>query len=123
VLQPTYSELKVPGWLTGRVARRSGAMGGSVQVILAGAALTDIVLRLLDTCRAASGWATRKTDIEGKLREFERAWEQETGEHLSTAAFYDRFCAGDFNTPLGERWASQYEATLGHPASAQASAS
>jgi hypothetical protein len=82
-------------------------------MILAGAALTDILLRLLDTSRArATGRATRKTDLEERLREFERAWEHATGERLSTAAFYDRFCAGEFDTRFGARWATYYEATL-----------
>jgi hypothetical protein len=50
------------------------------------------------------------------LREFEQAWEESTGEHLSTAAFYDRFCAGEFDTRFGARWATYYEATLAQPA-------
>ena len=88
-------------------------------MILAGAALTDILLRLLARSRtAASGRVARTTDIEEKLRVFERAWEQETGEQLSTAAFYDRFCAGDFDTRFGARWATYYEATLARPAAA-----
>jgi hypothetical protein len=86
-------------------------------MILAGAALTDILLRLVDRSRAAaSERATRTTDIEEKLRAFERAWEQETGEQLSTAAFYDRFCAGDCDSRFGARWATHYEATLARPA-------
>lgn len=50
-------------------------------------------------------------DIENRLREYERAWEQATGEHLSSADFYERFCAGDFDTRFGTRWATYYEAT------------
>jgi hypothetical protein len=89
-------------------------------MVLATAALTDILLRLLDESRAAAiGKANRTTDIEERLREFERAWEQSTGERLSTAAFYDRFCAGDFDTRFGARWATYYEATLARPASAE----
>jgi hypothetical protein len=78
-------------------------------LVLAGAALTDIFLRLRRSIR--------RPDIEERLREFERAWEQSTGERLSTATFYDRFCAGDFDTRFGSRWATYYEATLARPAS------
>jgi hypothetical protein len=86
-------------------------------VVLASAALTDILFRLLDESRAAGIWRRpRTTDIEQRLLECERAWEQETGERLSTAAFYDRFCAGDFDTVFGARWARYYEATLARPA-------
>jgi hypothetical protein len=94
-------------------------------MVLVGAAVTDILLRLLERSRvAAVGRATRtKTDIEDRLREFERAWEQSTGEHLSTAAFYDRFCAGDFDTRFGARWATYYEATLARPRTVPPSAS
>jgi hypothetical protein len=98
----TRSDLKV-GW-------------PAAQTILAAAALTDILLRLFDGSRAAATRrAPRMTNIEERLREFERAWEQATGERLSTAAFYDRFCAGDFNTRFGARWATYYEATLAQP--------
>jgi len=95
-------------------------MGRPVQMVLAGAALTDILLRLLKRSRvAATGKATRTTDIEERLREFERAWEQSTGERLSTAAFYDRFCAGNFDTRFGARWATYYEATLARTATGE----
>ena len=113
----TPSDLKIPGWLTGP---RAATTSRPVQLILATAALTDILLRLLDMSRvAAIGKATRTTDIEERLREFERAWEQSTGERLSTAAFYDRFCAGEFDTRFGARWATYYEATLAHRAPAE----
>jgi hypothetical protein len=83
-------------------------------MVLAGAALTDILLRL---SRAAAARRTpRTTDIEERLREFEEAWEKSTGERLSTAAFYDRFCSGEFDTRFGARWATYYEATLARPA-------
>ncbi len=112
----TRSDL-IPGWLTAQVERRAAAMSGPFQMVLVGAALTDILLRLLDRSRVATtGRVTRtKTDIEDRLREFERAWEQATGEHLSTPAFYDRFCAGDFDTRFGARWATYYEAMLARP--------
>jgi DNA-binding LacI/PurR family transcriptional regulator len=84
--------------------------------VLAGAALTDILLRLLARSRAAITPSPRTTDIEERLREFEQAWEQSTGERLSTAAFYDRFCSGEFDTRFGARWATYYEATLARPA-------
>jgi hypothetical protein len=88
-------------------------MSGPVQLILAGAALTDILLRLLERSRGRlAGRGRRGTDLEERLREFEHAWEQATGERLSTAAFYDRFCAGEFDTRFGARWATYYEATL-----------
>ena len=91
-------------------------MSTPVQMVLATAALTDILLRLLDRSRVAAIGKANRTDIEERLREFERAWEQSTGERLSTAAFYDRFCAGDFDTRFGARWATYYEATLARPA-------
>lgn len=107
-------DLKNPGRLLLPVVPRARALGGPVQVILVGVALTDILLKLLDRSRtAAVGRSTPgKSEIEDRLREFERAWEQATGEHLTTAAFYDRFCAGDFDTRFGSRWATYYEATL-----------
>jgi hypothetical protein len=40
-----------------------------------------------------------------------------SGSGLTTAAFYDRFCAGDFDTRFGVRWATYFEATLARPAS------
>jgi hypothetical protein len=69
---------------------------------------------LRDTSRVADeGRVVRMTrgDIENRLRECERAWEQATGERLSSADFYERFCAGDFDTRFGTRWATYYEAT------------
>jgi hypothetical protein len=86
-------------------------------MILVAAGLTDLLLRLVEASRAA---ATRRIaprdDIAERLREFEEAYEQATGERLSTAAFYDRFCAGEFDTRFGARWATYYEATLTRPA-------
>jgi hypothetical protein len=99
-----------------RIRRSDLTTSGPAQTILAVAALTDIFLRLLDRSRAAAARrAPRTTEIEERLREFERAWEQATGERLTTAAFYDRFCAGEFDTRFGSRWATYYEATLAHP--------
>jgi hypothetical protein len=84
---------------------------------LACAALTDIVVRLLNVSRTAVTERTVGTgDIEERLRKFERAWERETGERLTTATFYDRFCAGEFDTKLGESWAECYETALGQSA-------
>jgi hypothetical protein len=88
-------------------------------MILVGAALTDILLRLANASRsAAARRITRGKDdaIAERLREFEEAYEQATGERLSTAAFYDRFCAGEFDTRFGARWATYYEAMLTSPA-------
>jgi hypothetical protein len=111
---------KIPGWLTASVGRRAARMSGPVQTVLATAALTDILLRLLERSRiAVIGKAHRITNIEERLREFERAWEQSTGERLSTAAFYDRFCSGDFDTRFGARWATCYEATLARPTTSE----
>ena len=116
-MQASLPDLRGLARLAGPVARRAARTTGPVQVVLAGAALTDIVLRLFDRSRAVvAGRTTRTTDIEERLREFERAWEQATGEHLTTAAFYDRFCAGEFDTRFGARWATYYEATLAQPA-------
>ena len=86
-------------------------------MVVAGAALTVILLRLLDRSRAApTRRATRASHTEKRLRKFERAWKRETGEHLTTAAFYDRFCAGEIETRSAARWAKYYEATLARPA-------
>jgi hypothetical protein len=115
-VQATPSDLEIPGWPTASVGPRAAMMSRPVLMVLATAALTDILLRLLDRSRAAAvGKADRTTDIQERLREFERAWEQSTGERLSTAAFYDRFCAGEFDTRFGARWATYYEATLTRP--------
>ena len=112
-------ELKIADWATAQVGPRVAAMSRPVQMILAGAALTDVLLRLLHKSRAVATArkADQNTDIEERLREFEHAYEQATGERLTTAAFYDRFCAGDFDTRFGARWATYYEATLSRSAS------
>jgi hypothetical protein len=114
-------DLKIPGWLATSVGRQADALRTPVQLVLAGAALTDLLLRLVErSSRAvAIGRSIRTPDLEERLREFERTWEQSTGERLSTAAFYDRFCAGDFDTRFGARWATYYEATLARPASSE----
>jgi hypothetical protein len=105
------SDLKIPDWSTLR--RHVLGLTAPAQVILVSAALTDILLRLLNGSRRAASFRTaRRTDIQERLREFERAYEEATGERLSTAAFYDRFCAGEFDTRFGARWATYYEATL-----------
>jgi hypothetical protein len=113
------SELKIADWARAPLGQRLMAISRPVQVILAGAALGDLLLRLLSKPRAvaAARKSNQRTDIEERLREFERAYEQATGERLTTAAFYDRFCAGEFDTRFGARWATYYEATLSHSAS------
>lgn len=115
-MEPTVSsDLRTPDWSA--LGRHVLALREPAQVILAGAALTDILLRLLNVSRRAATFRiARRTDIQERLREFERAYEQATGERLSTAAFYDRFCAGEFDTRFGARWATYYEATLTPPA-------
>jgi hypothetical protein len=117
LVQTIRAELKIPDWLTAPVGRPAAAMSRPVQIVLAAAALTDILLRIAERSRAAASARrpTRITDLEERLREFEHAWEQATGERLSTAAFYDRFCAGEFDTRFGARWATYYEATLARP--------
>jgi hypothetical protein len=113
----TRYDRKIPGWRTSSGGRRAAALSGSVQIVLACAALTDIVVRLVNVSRTAVTERTVGTgDIEERLREFERAWERETGERVTTAAFYDRFCAGEFDTKLGKSWAECYETALGQSA-------
>ena len=115
-MEPTVSsDLRIPDWSA--LGRRFVALSEPAQVILASAALTDVLLRLLKVSRRAATFRTaRGTDIQERLHEFERAYEESTGERLSTAAFYDRFCAGEFDTRFGARWATYYEATLTSPA-------
>jgi hypothetical protein len=116
-LRATRSDLAISPLLAA-AGRRAIAMTGPARVILAGAAVTDILIRLLATSRAAAnGRGNRTSDIQERLREFEHAYEEATGERLSTAAFYDRFCSGEFDTRFGARWATYYEATLSRPAS------
>lgn len=112
-LDAALSRLGSRGRRTAPLGLRAVEIAGPVQVILAGAALTDILLRLVNTTREGSARGIRRrADIAERLREFERAYEQATGERLSTAAFYDRFCAGQFDTRFGARWATYYEAML-----------
>jgi hypothetical protein len=114
-VRATRSDRKIAGWRMPLDGRRAAALSEPVRIVLACAALTDIVVRLITVSRAACTARTERTSDIEKLREFERAWERQTGEQLTTAAFYDRFCAGDFDTQFGERWAGYYEATLGRP--------
>lgn len=116
-MQSTSLKRKLLSGLTASVGGRAASMSGPARTVLAAAVLTDVLVRLLDRSRGAvTAKAERTTDIQERLREFERAWEQSTGERLTTAAFYDRFCAGEFDTRFGSRWATYYEATLARPA-------
>jgi hypothetical protein len=57
-----------------------------------------------------------RSEIAARLREFERIWAKSSGEKLTSAAFYERFCAGDFDTRFGAKWATYYEAAqAGNP--------
>lgn len=49
-------------------------------------------------------------DVRARLAEFERAHIATTGERLTSAEFYRRFCAGEFDDRFGMRWATFYEA-------------
>ena len=49
-------------------------------------------------------------DLERVLAEFEDRYEEETGKRLSSAAFYERYCAGEFDGPFGLVWSTYYEA-------------
>jgi hypothetical protein len=49
-------------------------------------------------------------DVRARLSEFERAHVATTGERLTSAEFYVRFCAGEFDDRFGMRWATFYEA-------------
>ena len=51
-----------------------------------------------------------REDIEQRLREFERTHARATGEQLSSAAFFDRFKAGEFDSLFGMRWAAHVRA-------------
>jgi hypothetical protein len=108
---------KIPGRLNAPVVRRR-PLARPLELLLVGVVLTDIVSRLLDRSRVtAVERATRtRSCVDEQLREFERAWEKATGERLTTAAFYDRFRSGHFDTRFGARWATCYEATLARPA-------
>lgn len=112
------SGLKIPGRLSPSATRRVRPVGGPAEMLLVGLVLTDIVSRLLARSRvtAVERAIRTKANVDDQLREFERAWERTTGEHLTTAAFYDRFRAGHFKTGFGTRWATCYEATIARPA-------
>jgi len=47
-----------------------------------------------------------REDIERRLREFERTHARATGEQLSSAAFFERFKAGEFDSLFGMEWAA-----------------
>lgn len=114
-MQAILADLKIPAG-RGLPGRQTTAVSRPVQLVVASAALTVALLRLLDKSRAApTRRPTRASHIEKRLREFERAWERETGERLTTAAFYDRFCAGEIRTRSAASWAKYYEATLARP--------
>lgn len=49
-------------------------------------------------------------DVRDRLSEFERAYLASTGERLSSADFYARFCEGEFDDRFGMRWATFFEA-------------
>jgi hypothetical protein len=51
-----------------------------------------------------------ESDIDKRLREFERTWTRSSGETLTSEAFYARYCSGDFDTRFGALWATYYEA-------------
>jgi hypothetical protein len=53
-------------------------------------------------------------DVHDRLSEFERAHLATTGEQLSSAEFYVRFTAGEFDDRFGMRWATFYEAAEIH---------
>lgn len=115
-MQAIPSDLKIPDWAAVPTGRRTTAVSRP-QMVVGGAALTVALMRLLGSSRAAPlRRAIRARYIENRLRRFERAWERATGERLTTAAFYDRFCAGEIDTPFAVRWAKYYEVTLAHPA-------
>jgi hypothetical protein len=49
------------------------------------------------------------SELEELLRAFEDAWQERSGERLSSAAFYDRYRAGRLDSLLALSWASYYE--------------
>lgn len=48
-------------------------------------------------------------ELEELLRAFEDAWQERRGERLTSAEFYDRYRAGELDSPLAMAWASYYE--------------
>jgi len=51
-----------------------------------------------------------RADLEQRLREFERSYTVTTGEQLSSADFFERFRAGEFDSLFGMRWAGHWRA-------------
>lgn len=51
-----------------------------------------------------------RTDIEQRLREFERVHSHTSGQQLSSAAFFERFKAGEFDSLFGMEWAAYWRA-------------
>lgn len=51
-----------------------------------------------------------RADLEQRLQECELAHAEATGEVLSSAAFFERFSKGEFDTMLGMRWAGYIRA-------------
>lgn len=51
-----------------------------------------------------------RADLERRVRECELAHARATGEELSSAAFFERFERGEFDTLLGMRWAGYIRA-------------
>jgi hypothetical protein len=49
-------------------------------------------------------------DVEPILSAFEDKFFETTGRRLESSAFYDLYCAGEFDTPMGVAWATYYEA-------------
>lgn len=56
-----------------------------------------------------------RTDIERRLREFERTHARATGEQLSSAAFFERFKTGEFDSLFGMEWAAYWRALARAP--------
>jgi hypothetical protein len=87
--------------------------------------LLAAIARLETRVRAASGDSATVTetaegatikklsadDVRDRLYQFERAYAAATGEALSSARFYERFTAGEFDNRFGLRWACFYEAS------------
>ena len=50
-----------------------------------------------------------RADLEELLRSFEDTWADNVGERLTSAAFYDRYRAGEIDSVFASAWASYYE--------------